>query len=152
MLGRLARYLRLLGHDISYPQPCPDALLVAMAQEEGRVLLTRDLGILERMGPAGGNPRVVVLRSEKVSEQVAQLAAEGWLRNPGPPRCAACNRVLEDISSAEARHLVPPYTWCVHDRFLYCPGCNNVLWEGSHLERFRRLIEATHPSPGPAVP
>ncbi len=140
MLGRLARYLRLLGYDVSYPEPCEDAGLVAMAMSEGRVLLTRDLGFLERIGPARGNPKVVILRSSVVTEQVAQLASEGWLDRPGPPRCASCNRLLEDIDLLEARHLVPPYTFSVHTRFLYCHGCNRVYWEGSHLERFRRRL------------
>jgi uncharacterized protein with PIN domain len=148
MLGRLARYLRLLGHDVSYPDPCADAGLVAMAQNEGRVLLTRDQGILERLGPAGGNPRVVILRSQVVTQQVAQLAAEGWLQCPGPPRCASCNRTLEHLDAFEARHLVPPYTYAVHSRFMYCRSCNHVLWEGSHLERFRRRISMSHCASG----
>jgi len=154
MLGRLARYLRLLGYDVTYPDPCADAILVAMAQGEGRVLLTRDRGILERSGPAGGNPRVVILRSQAAIEQVAQLASEGWLRSPGPPRCADCNQALEEMSASEARHLVPPYTFAVHSHFMYCRGCNRVLWEGSHPERFRRLIggylqDTGMPHPGP---
>lgn len=148
MLGRLARYLRLLGHDVAYPEPCSDASLVAMAQAEGRVLLTRDHGILHRLGPSGGNPRVVILRSQEVTEQVAQLAREGWLISPGEPRCASCNRTLEELGASEARHLVPPFTLAVHSRFIYCRGCNHVLWEGSHLERFRlRLSRRQPPSP-----
>lgn len=146
MLGRLARYLRLLGYDVSYPQPCVDAGLVAMAMGEGRVLLTRDIGILERLGPAKGNPKVVILRSQVVTEQVEQLASEGWLGRPGPPRCAFCNRVLEDVDLFEARHLVPPYTCSVHTQFMYCSGCNRVYWEGSHLERFRHRICLFHRS------
>lgn len=140
MLGRLARYLRLMGHDVAYPGPCSDACLLAMAQEEGRVLLTRDHGILERLGAAGGTPQVVLLSSQVVTEQVAQLAAEGWLRHPGPPRCASCNRLLEAIDQSEARHLVHPYTFASQARFMYCRGCNQVLWEGSHLDKFRQRI------------
>lgn len=140
MLGRLARYLRLLGYDVVYPDPCSDAGLIALARREGRILLTRDRGILQRAGPASGSPRVVLIMSDGVMEQIAQLTLEGWIGAPGNPRCVSCNLPLSYISAHEARHLVPPYTLAAQTNFLYCAGCNSVLWEGSHLERFRERL------------
>jgi uncharacterized protein with PIN domain len=66
MLGRLARYLRLMGYDVSYPPPGPDARLIAVARAEGRVLLTRDRGIKQRVGPRAGNPVVVEIQSSEI--------------------------------------------------------------------------------------
>ena len=137
MLGRLARYLRLVGYDVSYPPSCPDANLLSLAQSEGRVLLTRDRGIFFREGPRNGNPQVVKIRSAEVLEQLAQLVEEGLVTCIQEPRCSICNTLLEGLPGWEARHLLHPYTLATHSFFLCCRSCNMVLWEGSHWERFR---------------
>ncbi len=135
MLGRLARYLRLLGYDVAYPPPGPDSALMARARSENRVLLTRDRGICERA--AAGAPVVVEILSDAVLEQVEQLRSQGWLAGRLPPRCCECNRRLEEIPRLEAMQLVPPYVHSAHIRYVWCPGCNAVYWEGSHWECFR---------------
>ena len=143
MLGRLARYLRLLGYDTSYPPPGPDAHLVAKAQAEGRILLTRDHGIFTREGPRKGSPRVVEVESQDVLGQIKQLADEGLIGDVGDPRCSLCNHLLSDIDEVEARHLMPPFTGATHCSYLYCRSCNIVLWEGSHWELFHGRIYRT---------
>lgn len=137
MLGKLARYLRLMGYDASYPPPIPDAHLIALAQAEGRVLLTRDRAISMREGPRSGNPQVVEIWASEVIEQLAQLVDEGWVTRILEPRCSACNTHLEGMAEWEARHLLPFFTLATQSNFLYCSSCNIVLWEGSHWERFR---------------
>ena len=79
MLGRLARYLRLIGYDVSYPPTCPDAELIGLARSEKRVLLTRDRGILGQESALKGRPEVVEISSVEVLDQIAQLAEEGWI-------------------------------------------------------------------------
>jgi uncharacterized protein with PIN domain len=140
MLGRLARYLRLLGYDTSYPPPGPDAHLVARAQAEGRILLTRDRGIFMREGPRNGRPRVVEIESQEILGQLKQLADEGLIGRIGEPRCSVCNHPLEELAETEARHLLPPFTSATHCVYLYCRSCNVVLWEGSHWDRFLSRI------------
>jgi uncharacterized protein with PIN domain len=136
MLGRLARYMRLLGYDVSYPPPIPDAQLVGMARREGRILLTRDRGITAGSGPRAGNPRVVELVSTEVLEQISQLTAEGWITRAFDPRCSVCNTPLRDIPEWEARHLLPPFTLATQCLFHHCSECNTVFWEGSHWIHF----------------
>jgi uncharacterized protein with PIN domain len=137
MLGRLARYLRILGYDVAYPAPCPDASLIAQARREGRVLLTRDREIAARAASFPGHPAIVALRSQSVLAQVEQLVDEGWLDRVREPRCPACNGSLGTVSRVEARHLVPPYTFATQLDFLHCASCNLVLWEGSHWDLFQ---------------
>jgi uncharacterized protein with PIN domain len=143
MLGRLARYLRLMGHDVSYPPPSSDARLVAMARAEDRVLLTRDHGISLREGPRDGNPVVVEISSCEIMEQLAQLVEAGWVTRFLAPRCSLCNARLEALEEREARHLLPPFTLATHCLYLYCGSCNIVLWEGSHWEHFRNRTMPT---------
>ncbi|NPV58301.1 MAG: hypothetical protein HPY75_01410 [Actinobacteria bacterium] len=140
MLGRLARYLRLLGYDVEYPPPGPDSGLIARARSEGRVLLTRDREIIDRVG--GGAPEVVEIASEAVLDQVEQLRAEGWLTARMPPRCGECNAPLECMPRWEAMHLVPPFVLAVQVRYAWCGNCNIVLWEGTHWEYFHSAVYA----------
>lgn len=146
MLGKLARYLRLLGYDVVYPGECPDSRLLAGAREEGRVLLTRDRGICSSSGAAAGSPRVVEIRSSQPLEQLAQLVSEGWVHGAHRPRCPLCNSRLDSLEHFEARHLLPPYILATHLTNLWCARCNLVLWEGSHWERFRDRVSNAWPA------
>ncbi len=140
MLGKLARYLRLLGYDVLYPAACEDAALIALARREGRVLLTRDrelAGIAERRH---GHPIVVKIRPQDALAQLRQLTSEGWIGRAHDPRCPLCNGALGEMGIHEARHLVPPYTLATQASFLSCPRCNLVLWEGSHWLFFRGSV------------
>ena len=140
MLGRLARYLRLIGYDVSYPPTCPDAKLIGTARSEKRVLLTRDRGILDQESALKGRPEVVEISSVEVLDQIAQLAEEGWISRILAPRCALCNSPLLELDVDEARHLLPPYVLATQCSFLCCVSCNIILWKGSHWKHFRRSI------------
>lgn len=139
MLGRLAKYLRLMGYDVSYPQPCADRRLLGIARSEGRILLTRDSEIARAGTDQGELPPVIYIASTEVHDQVTQLAKEGFISRLLPPRCAECNTLLERMSFQEGRHLAPRFIVSKHYSFQYCRSCNIVLWEGSHWERFYRM-------------
>jgi uncharacterized protein with PIN domain len=145
MLGKLARYLRLIGYDVTYPQPCSDAKLVAMARSQSRVLLTRDRGIMDRASALAGNPQVVHITSAEVLSQLSQLRDQGWISRVGTPRCSICNTPLHAMDPQTSRHLLPPFILASQNSFLYCPSCNMVLWEGSHWRHFRKAIEVVMP-------
>src|ERR1051325_9467164 len=51
MVGKLARWLRLLGFDVLYSNRCDDDEIVRRAAAENRTLLTRDRGIRSRVPP-----------------------------------------------------------------------------------------------------
>ena len=140
MLGRLARYLRMIGYDVAYPPPCPDSRLIAMARSQGRVLLTCDRGITRRVSAMMGSPQVVEIKATDVENQIAQLAADNWIGHVYHPRCASCNTPLMGIKPMEARHLLPPFTLATQISYLFCPCCNMVFWRGSHWKHFMNTI------------
>ncbi|HEY3346611.1 MAG TPA: Mut7-C RNAse domain-containing protein, partial [Nitrospirota bacterium] len=51
MLGKLARWLRILGYDTTYRQEIADDELVRNALDEGRIILTRDTLLVKRLPP-----------------------------------------------------------------------------------------------------
>jgi uncharacterized protein with PIN domain len=143
MLGRLARWLRILGCDTEYDPHIEDETIVRRCLTEGRVLLTRDRNLLEEWRV----PRALLLASEKPLEQlrevVTRLALEGSLHLFG--RCTVCNTPVESVDRSLIRDRVPERVWRTQDRFTRCPGCGRIYWEGSHTQRIRARIAAAVP-------
>jgi uncharacterized protein with PIN domain len=137
MLGRLAKWLRLMGYDTIYQPSAEDRDLVRTARSEGRLLLTRDQELAQRRGL-----RSLLIESDRLEEQLGQLLEDLGLNNDDlPPRCALCNTSLRGISRSEARTRVPAYVYSTHEEFSWCPHCNKVYWRGTHWDRMKELIE-----------
>jgi uncharacterized protein with PIN domain/predicted thioesterase len=128
MLGRLARWLLLLGYDTVYVSDGrrPDLDAVAQAVREGRVYVTRDTKV-----PAVSGARKVVLRDQQVERQLKQLFRELELK-PDPARffsrCSACNVPLVGVPRAEAIPKVPEKVRGLDTEFFRCPSCSKLYW------------------------
>jgi uncharacterized protein with PIN domain len=136
MLGRLAKWLRILGHDTAYCPNVDDQELVRLARAEDRVLLTRDTELTRRRGL-----RSLLVESDRFEEQLGQLLRELSLDMESPPRCARCNAILEGIDPAAAKGRVPPYVYRRHSEFTLCPVCDKVYWRGTHWQRITERID-----------
>jgi uncharacterized protein with PIN domain len=139
MLGRLAKWLRILGFDVLYFSKAEDPDLVAIARREGRVLLTRDTGLIER---TARRPDRLFIRSVAWEDQVVQVLDEFGLWDEVAPntRCIACNLPLKLLSREQARNLVTPYVGERAASFAVCPGCERVFWQGTHYGDMERKI------------
>jgi uncharacterized protein with PIN domain len=137
MLGRLARWLRILGYDTTYLSPADDNDLVRVARAEGRILLTRDTELARRRGL-----RAILIESERVEEQVRQVLDALDLTTEGSfSRCPICNIPLEELNKAAVADHVPPYILRTQERFSRCPNCGRIYWRGTHWARMRERIE-----------
>jgi len=134
MLGKLARWLRLLGYDVRYMQD-DDAAIAHAARAERRILLTRDRQLSERRGL-----RTVLVQSGRLTDQLAQVVeAVGRLPAGTPQRCMACNVVLVAIPVEAARSGVPAYVVetvgsSSDHPFHQCPECGKIYWKGTHWQ------------------
>lgn len=136
MLGRLAKWLRILGYDTVYDAAWGDAYLVRLARAEDRVLLTRDRALARRRGA-----KIVLLASESLPEQMAELRRVFDIgADVSLTRCPVCNAELDPIPKDRAWGQVPPYVFATQDEFRVCPACDRFYWRGSHWERMRALI------------
>ena len=139
MVGKLARWLRVLGLDVLYDSSLNDHQLVALARLEGRVLLTRDVPL------ASGThrPERILIESGDFREQLAQVVG-AYRLDPWHglfSRCIDCNTPLVPALREEARHRVPPYIFSTKARFLRCERCGKFLWEGTHRHHIRQVLE-----------
>ena len=138
MLGTLAKWLRFMGYDTAYPGPLDDTELLALAEREDRILLTRDKEL------AGRSARAIRIRTDVLEEQVREVASALDLKLVDPlSRCSVCNASLRPVTLEEIRELVPEGVRARHTSFWQCPSCRRVYWQGSHwdkmVERLNRL-------------
>ncbi|HAM37044.1 MAG TPA: hypothetical protein DEB40_05585 [Elusimicrobia bacterium] len=135
MLGKLARWLALLGYDAVFAGSAgqPDTALLERARREDRIFLTRDT----RIPPVSGL-RMLVLRSEDLEGQLLFVMRELGLKPDRKrlfTRCACCNLALETLPRRQALALVPPLVRELPTDFRRCPGCGRVYWSGTHTRR-----------------
>ncbi|MDQ6743831.1 MAG: Mut7-C RNAse domain-containing protein [Candidatus Dormibacteraeota bacterium] len=142
-VGRLARWLRAYGYDAAYAPHVDDRVLIARALAEGRVLLTRDAGLVQRRVVTRGTLRAVLLASDRVADQLRQVVEElGLAGDHQLTRCLECNVELEPRAKAEVSERLPPYVRATQTRFSECPGCGRVYWPGTHWERMSERLAA----------
>lgn len=143
MLGRLARWLRVLGFDTLYDATMRDPDLVALASRGGRVLLTRDRHLLRELRP----PRALEIRSDAPLLQLRDVIETLALRAPAElfTRCLVCNTPLEDVPAEQIGTLVPTAARALPGPVRRCPGCERIYWPGSHVRRMRHALENALP-------
>ena len=141
MLGRLAKWLKILGFDVLFLSKAEDRDLVELARREGRVLLTRDSGLIEKAKKRGDR---LFVASDNWEDQVVQVLDEYGLWDEVRPnsRCIECNRALKPLPRARARNLVTPYVLERAESFALCPGCGRVFWQGTHYGDMERKVES----------
>ncbi len=141
MLGRLARWLRLLGYDTVYDNQADDEQLAHRARAEHRVLLTRDRGLACRRGL-----QTVLIRSQELACQVREvqsaLALEAGAAWPGrlQPRCSVCNGLLRQQLPRDVADRVPPYVMRTQRTFYLCQHCGRVYWHATHAKAMRQQV------------
>jgi uncharacterized protein with PIN domain len=151
MLGKLATYLRMCGHDTAYAldrapdgghanAPEDDASagiedddeLLALARAEGRRIVTRDADLAARAENA------LRIDAKDVEGQLCELRAAGVeLSLDTPERCSRCNAPIEVVEGGET----PDYAPDPDDRRVWrCPACGQHYWKGSHWADVRERL------------
>jgi len=138
-LGRLARYLRLLGFDCLYENNFDDATVASIAAREQRIVLTRDRALLQRKLITRG----YFVREVRPRPQVKEVLARFDLYRLVTPfkRCIRCNGELQVVDKQAIEQRLEPKTRKYFDTFRMCTDCGQIYWQGSHHARSLRLIE-----------
>ena len=148
MLGRLVRWMRLLGYDVLYDPGLKDREIARIAVRERRVVLTRDRELLASRAIRLDRPGIMV-DADRVRDQLAIVfGALGLQPRAGLlfSRCSKCNGSLADVTPQTVRGRVPPFVLKTSTRFSVCEGCGQVYWDGTHRELVRRQLAALVPS------
>jgi uncharacterized protein with PIN domain len=141
MLGKLTRWLRMLGHDVKYSNKLNDAELAVIAKKERRILLTKDLELYQRAIAKGIDAFYVEGLTE--AERLAELAKRfniALVIDLKNSRCPRCNTKLRSIPKEKIAGKVEKNTFTYYDEFWKCPKCGNIYWQGAHWERIRATL------------
>jgi uncharacterized protein with PIN domain len=155
MLGKLCTWLRILGHDSLYAgdlksqfvggEEDEDKILVALAEHEKRVLLTRDKNLASLARTKG--IQCIQIKTDEVMDQLKELVCHNRNINlePVPIRCSACNARLRKVTKGEEnivkeKNYVPTSKVGTWD-FWVCERCGRIYWEGSHWMNMRERLK-----------
>jgi len=159
-LGKLAKYLRLLGFDSLYRNDYDDKELAQISVAERRILLTRDRDLLRRKEITHG----YVVQATDPKQQLSEVVSSLDLSDVATPfsRCLRCNDLLESVAREVVIERLPTSLREGYDNrraedkqestkyqalskssneFHLCPTCQRVYWRGSHYERMKAFVE-----------
>jgi len=142
MLGRLTRWLRLLGYDTKYSNLMEDRQLLALARNEKRILLTRDLQLYQQATARGLDAFYV--EGQTQTEKLARLAKRYNLKlavDMTTSRCPKCNTRAKPVSKKDVSGKVEENTFSHYEDFWICPKCRQVYWQGAHWAKIRIMLE-----------
>jgi uncharacterized protein with PIN domain len=142
-VGKLAKWLRLMGYDARFFNGTDDSQLVATALAEGRVILSRDTRIMERRVITSGKLKAILIQSDKPQLQIRQVIDALDLDTNFRPFtiCLECNQALEERKKDEVKELVPPYVFKTQSQFMQCPTCKRIYWRGTHWQSMGKRLE-----------
>lgn len=148
-MGKLGRWLRLLGYDTSIFKGGDDSALVKSAMSEGRVLLTKDTHISNRRVVKNGALKVLLIEHDKPLEQISIVVRQlGLTEEATFSRCLECNTLLVRKGKEEIKDRVPQYVFKTQEFYMECPSCRKIYWKGTHWQDMQRNLEQLRESPG----
>lgn len=139
-LGKLAKYLRILGFDCLYKNDFEDALIIQISLNEQRIILTRDKALLTTPKIQHG----YYVRAIHPRQQLKEIILKFDLHSQFKPftRCSLCNDPIHVVDKRSIQNRVPRETFEYHETFYICEQCDKVYWQGSHYQRMMQLIES----------
>lgn len=141
MLGKLTRFLRILGFDTLYLKDVNDDELLMIAQKDNRILITRDRELYHRAIKM--NIRSLLITEINLKNQLSQIASKLNINldlDIAETRCPLCNTKLEKIPKYEIKNKVPEKIFNLHEEFWICTKCNKIYWMGSHWKSINKTI------------
>ena len=132
--GKLAKWLRMMGYDTLFFNGSDDSRMIATALAEGRVILTRDTGIVKRRLVTSGELKAVLLISDEPIVQMQQVISALDLDVCFHPFsiCLECNHTLVKRKREDVKERVPPYVFKTQNKYMECPTCQRIYWRGTH--------------------
>ena len=141
-VGKLARWLRMLGYDSLFINDIDDNELIAIGLNDKRVLLTKDTQIMLRRVVTSGSLKAVLIEDDNPKDQLRQVARMMNIDQERKfTRCLECNHPLVERSKEEVKDRVPPYVFQTQNQYMECSACHRIYWKGTHWQAMTRTLE-----------
>jgi uncharacterized protein with PIN domain len=141
MLGKLTRWLRMLGQDVEYSAKLTDDQLLGQSKTEGRVLLTRDFELYQRA--VGRGIEAFYVQGCNEAERLAELSKRFGVpleMDMDKSHCPRCNGKLGAVSKEQIKDNVEKNTFLHYEAFWKCPRCGHVYWQGAHWQQIIQTL------------
>lgn len=137
-LGKLAKYLRILGFDVLYRNNYEAAEIIKIAKNETRIILTKSVALLKNKLVTRG----YWIRSKNLFEQLKEvlLRFDLFVRIKPFSRCLVCNGVIKPITKKSIINGLLPDTKLYFEKFYQCDSCNKIYWQGSHYYHMQNVV------------
>ncbi len=135
-LGRLSKWLRIVGFDAEYYDNDNMSSLIIRALRENRTVITRRKTI--------GDLKVVTVGQDDVRDQLRTILSAFSFQPEKKDlfrRCVVCNCELVQIEKEMIKDKVPEYVYNSQDVFFSCPRCQRLYWKGSHWEHVQAFLQ-----------
>ena len=138
-LGKLVKWLRILGFDTEYFNQDNTSSLIIQALRDNRIIITRNHRLAKSFGI-----KIVFIKAQKLKEQIRE-ALKALQVTPDSDmmfrRCTLCNEELATIEKAEIEKRVPEFVFKTQEEFLTCPKCNRIYWQGTHWGNVQNILK-----------
>jgi len=138
-LGKLAKWLRLLGFDTLYHVGKTDRDIWNRALAEKRIVLTRK----NFHHYDDKDVETVLIKTDDWEDQLAEVFSKLSLtiqQDHVLKICSVCNHGLKKIGRAEVGDMVPSYILETHQEFYFCGTCKKIYWRGTHVEQIEKIL------------
>jgi uncharacterized protein with PIN domain len=148
-VGKLVKWLRMLGYDTEFFAGEDDWQMVITALRNEKIIITRDTGIMKLGVVDTGKVKAVLVNSDDSEEQIRQVNETLNLdfHHGLFSRCLECNNLLEKRTIDEVKDRVPPYVFKTQREYMECPACNRIYWKGTHwqamVKKLQKLVESS---------
>ena len=140
-VGRLAKWLRVMGYDALFISEADDDELIRIALKEKRIILTKDSLLVQRRVVSSGQVQALLITHDDHRMQLKQVVNSlGLSAHQDFSRCIDCNTPLMDTARESVREKVPPYVYQTQEEFMACPNCTKIYWRGTHWHNMRQEL------------
>jgi uncharacterized protein with PIN domain len=135
-VGKLARWLRLIGYDTLLFKQKNDSQMIKIALNEDRVVLTKDSQFMRRRLVTAGRLKAIYIKQDDPKLQVQEVVQTLNLNYRFKPfsLCLECNQVLIARDREEVQNRVPDHVLETQTQYTECPTCHRIYWQGTHWQ------------------
>jgi len=142
-VGKLARWLRLIGYDTLLFKQKDDRQMIKIALSENRVILTKDAQFMKRRLVTSGKLKTIHIKQDDPKLQVQEVVKTLNLNYHLKPfsLCLECNRTLIVRDKEEVKNQVPVRVFETQTQYTECPACHRIYWPGTHWQAMGKKVQ-----------
>ena len=138
-LGKLAKYMRVLGLDLYFDERLSPRGIIEISKRENRIILTGDRKLLKYREVTHG----MFVRPGTTVRQIQRILHDLDIKDRVAPftRCLGCNSQLHMVPKEEVLDRIPPKARAYCDTYARCPSCDKIYWKGTHYIHMQKVVK-----------